>query len=327
MPVVQIGLLHTGNQGVFQGLVGQTINAANVWLAQNAPGTSVQLQAIRAKYANDDLEQLEDDALALVADPITEIILAAGGPQSAVVARDATEDANSDVAKRKPVVFTTVTDPVGLGLRNQLPAPGGTNLVGMAGQTSELDPRRLRILHAFVTAQGPNVGNKVGVLVNPLRERNHEQYEELKLEAQARALDLKKRLAINVHGIRNAYRFFQRKQVLGVVVTADSFFNNNRATIIQAAANRRVPTIYQWKVFVEGGGLISCGPSIDEAYQKAGKHVGMLARELPQNRLPSNIDCSSPDVVEVWVKRTTANDLNYTVFPNVLDHLQVNYMP
>jgi ABC-type uncharacterized transport system substrate-binding protein len=325
MPVVQIGLLHTGNQGVFQGLVDQTINAANVWLAQNAPGTSVQLRS--AKYARDDLGQLEDDALALVADPNTEIILAAGGPQSAVAARDATEDANPVVAQRKPVVFTTVTDPVGLGLRNQLPAPGGTNLVGMAGQTSELDPRRLRILHAFVTAQGPNVGNKVGVLVNPLRERNHEQYEGLKLEAGHLALDLKKRLAINERGIGNAYRFFQRRQVLGVVVTADSFFNNKRATIIQAAANHRVPTIYQWKVFVDGGGLISFGPSIEEAYQKAGEYVGMLARELPQNRLPSNIACSSPNAFDVWVKRTTANNLNYTVFPNVLDHLQVNYMP
>jgi ABC-type uncharacterized transport system substrate-binding protein len=325
MPVVQIGLLHTGTQGVFQGLVGQTINAANAWLAQHAPGTSVQLQSIRAKYANDDLGQLEDDAIALVADSNTEIILAAGGPQSALAARDATEDANPVVAQRKPVVFTTVTDPVGLGLRNQLLAPGGTNLVGMAGQTSELDPKRLRILHAFVMAQGPNVANKVGVLVNPLRERNHEQYEKLKSEAQQLALDLKRRLAINERGIRNAYRFFE-KRVLGVVVTADSFFNNKRATIIQVAANRHIPTIYQWKVFVDDGGLICFGPSIDEAYKKAGEYLGMLARESPQNRLPSNIDCSSPNTFEVWVNRTTANNLKYTVFPKVLDNLQVHYI-
>src|SRR5262249_21855979 len=193
MPVVQIGLLHTGTQAVSGGLVAQTMNAANAWLAQNAPGTSVNLQNNRAKYANNDLDQLEDDAITLVQDAGTEIILAAGGLQSALAARDATEDANPVVAQRKPVVFTTATDPVHIGLRIQLPAPGGTNLVGMAGQTSENDPRRLRILREFVTLQPGNHGNQVGVLVNPLRDHplREQQYAALESEAHTLNLDLK----------------------------------------------------------------------------------------------------------------------------------------
>ena len=303
------------------------ITAANAWLQQNAPGTTIQFQPNRAKYANDDLEQLEEDSLALVADAGAEIILAAGGPQSAIAARDATEDANPIVAQRKPVVFTTVTDPVALGLRVQLPAPGGTNLVGTAGQTSELDPKRLRILNAFVTAQGAPVRNKVGVLVNPLREHNCEQFEKLKLEAQGLNLRLIERRTIRPRGMGNAYRLFERRQVLGAVVTADSFFNNNRATIIQAAANRRVPCIYQWKAFVDDGGLMSFGPSIAEAYQKAGEFVGMLAKEQPQNRLPSNISCASPTTFELLIKRATATNLGFTVFPTTLDGLPVTYVP
>jgi len=329
MPVVQIGLLHTGNQLAFGGLVAQTINRANAWLVQNAPGTSVNLQNNRAMYANDDLDQLEDDAITLVQDAGTEIILAAGGPQSALAAKDATEVANPNVAQRKPVVFTTVTDPVHIGLRNQLPAPGGTNLVGMDGQTSENDPRRLRILREFVTQQPGNHGNKVGVLVNPLRDHPLRQQQDAAFESAAQTLnlDLQKRLTIDDHGIRNAYRFFQRKQVLGVVVTADSFFNSRRATIIQAAANHGVPTIYQWKAFVDDAGLISYGPSLNEAYLKAGEHLGMLARQQPQNRLPSNIPCPSATVFDLSVKLSTANHLNFTVFPPLLDNVQVNYVP
>jgi putative ABC transport system substrate-binding protein len=327
MPVVQIGLLHTGNQTVFQGLVGQTVNAANAWLQQHAPGTTIQLQPARAKYANDVIEQLDEDALALVADPDVEIILAAGGPQSAIAARDATEEANPIVDERKPVVFTTVTNPVGLGLRDKLPAPGGTNLVGTAGETSELDPKRLRLLNAFVKAQGPTATDKVGALVNPLREQNHQQFEKLKTEAGNLTLKLVKRLAISQRGMRNAYGTFKRRKAFGVVVTADSFFNNNRATIIQAAANRGLPSIYQWKAFVDDGGLMSYGPSIQAAYQKAGEFLGMLAKEPPQNRLPSNIACATAAVFELLVKRSTATNLGFTVFPATLDGVQVTYVP
>ena len=109
MPVVQIGLLHTGTQAVFGVLVNSTITAANNWLAANAPGTSVQLQPANAKYANDNLDQLEEDAVWLATANVG-IILAAGGPQSALAAQDATGDTNLV----KPVVFTTVTDLCGL---------------------------------------------------------------------------------------------------------------------------------------------------------------------------------------------------------------------
>jgi len=316
MPVVQIGLLHTGAQGVFQGLVQATIDAANAWL--NAHGIRVELLPVNTKYANDNLDNLDNFAGALAASDV-EIIVAAGGPQSAIAARDATEELfPDDVDLRKPVVFTTVTDPVELELRDDLGVPGGTNLVGVAGQTSELDAERLRILNLFITAQGPNAKNKIGVLVNPMRERNHEAYKEVKAKARQLGLITKKRMARNVPKIEKAFDFFARCNVRGAVVTADSLFNNKKVAVIQAAASQRIPTIYQWKVFVERGGLISFGPSILEAYQQAGELVGMLAKEPPQSRLPKNIECKSPNAFEVWVNKPTAISLGYGNFPEYL---------
>ena len=166
-------------------------------------------------------------------------------------------------------------------------------MVGLAGQTSELDPRRLRILQEFVNHQPGNHGNKVGVLVNPMREHNQYQYATLELEAGNR-LHLKKHVAIDDRGIKNAYKSFRKKQVLGVVVTANSFFNNRRDKIIAAAAPPPppgVPTIYQWKVFVTDGGLISYGPRIEDAYRTAGELVGKVAQGTP----PGNIKCPSLD--------------------------------
>ncbi len=294
------------------------INTANKWLQENGhTDINVALKATRTHYANDDLDQLEDDADDLIADQ-TDIILAAGGPQSAIVARDATADAQPDVTLRIPVVFTTVVDPVEMGLRNSCGVPGETNLTGMAGQTTENDPTRLCILREFLVAQG-RIGTVYGVLVNPSRQKNREQYALLKQAATGLGLTLVRRRASNLRGIKRAYEFFRGANVAGVVVTADSFFNNNRQKIVAEAApdptdNRAgVPSIYQWREFTDNftdngvsvnGGLISFGPSMREAYEKAGEYIGKIAA----GKSPSDIPCSTPDEDEmkVWVNDRTA---------------------
>jgi len=326
---------------MFGSLVNLAINTANAWLQQNHPTIDVALKPRRTRYANDDMDQLEDDADDLVADQ-TDIILAAGGPQSAIVARDATADAQPNVAQRIPVVFTTVVNPVQLGLRNSCNVPGGTNMTGMAGQTSENDPRRLRILRQLLVAQG-RVGTVYGVLVNPSRQKNREQFLELKHEAEQNlGIILVRRRANNLRGIKRAYEFFRGENVAGVVVTADAFFNNNRQKIVEEAApdpttNRLgVPTIYQWREFTDNftvdgvqknGGLISFGPSMSEAYEKAGEYVGRVAAGAS----PSDIACSVPDedLIQVWVNDRTAvaHQMNLANIPALLDGKQVYRRP
>jgi ABC-type uncharacterized transport system substrate-binding protein len=236
MPIKQVGLLHTGSKNTFSTLVNLAINTANTWLQQHHPAISVALKPSRTHYANDDLDQLEDDADDLVGDQ-TDIILAAGGPQSALAARDATADAQPNLAQRIPVVFTTVVDPVDLGLRNSCNVPGGTNLAGMAGQTSENDPRRLRMLRQLLVAQG-RVGTLYGVLVNPSRQKNREQFSRLKQEANNLGLTLVRRRASNLRGIKRAYDFFRGANVAGVVVTAEL----SSITIAKKSSKRRHPT-------------------------------------------------------------------------------------
>ena len=63
---------------------------------------------------------------------------AAGGPPSALAAKKAADG-------RVPVVFTSVADPVLLGLVESIGRPG-RNMTGVAGLTSELDVARLQIL-------------------------------------------------------------------------------------------------------------------------------------------------------------------------------------
>ena len=325
MPTKQVGLLHTGSRKVFGDLVDLAIKAANDWLKANGSDIEVKLQPVRTRYADDDLDQLEDYADFLI-EKDSDIILAAGGPQSAIAARDATAEQDDDFTKRTSVVFTTVANPVDIGLRVRCEVPGETNLTGMAGKTSENDPVRLDFLHKVLAAQGLAGDEFVyGVLVNPSRQKNRQQFKELKRVAEGLKVSLIRKRVSKPAKIAKAFADFRSAGVAGVVVTADALFNNNRTKIIAEAAPDAatgrvgVPAIYQWKEFTDNfregsgveqnGGLISFGPSMTEAYQKAGEYIGRVAAETA----PSDLECSQPQegLIEVWVNERTARMLGF----------------
>jgi putative ABC transport system substrate-binding protein len=156
----------------------------------------------------------------------------------------------------------------------------------------------------------------VGILINPSRQGNRRQYRPLKRGARRLGLVPVAKRTNNERGIERAFLQFRHPSFLGVVVTADSFFNNNRQKVIdEAARDDGIPAIYQWREFVDQGGLISFGPSIRQAYEEAGRYV---ARILLGEK-PAQMECSEPDAAtfEVFVKTATARSLQLNVPPTL----------
>ena len=177
----------------------------------------------------------------------------------------------------------------------------------MAGRTSESDPVRLELLQAYVAPFKPANAKKVGVLINPGRQGYPKQYRELKKKAKDLGLKLVARRAKNPGGIARAFEKFRGPNFLGVVVTADAYFNNNRALIIEEAAMYGgVPVIYQWRQFVDDGGLMSYGPSIKYAYEEAGRYVAQI---LLKEKEPKDMACSTPGGFKLFIKESTAESL------------------
>ena len=202
-----VGLLHTGSRERFEQLVGFMEGAATQHLRSNGrPADSVRSYG-GGHYAADDIGLLEDYADELINDTDVRVIVAAGGPQSAVAAKDATAETEDTSRQTVSTVFTTVADPVDLGLVSSLGRPGG-NLTGMSGKTSESDPDRLQLLHAFISPQRPG-RTKVGVLINPGRQGNRRQYRPLRREARRLRLELVPRRANTIKGIERAFRVFR----------------------------------------------------------------------------------------------------------------------
>jgi len=261
--------------------------------------TEGQNVRIEYRWANDDYSLLRVMARELVALQVA-VIVAAGGHISALAAHDAT--------KEIPIAFTTVTDPVKDGLVRSLNRPGG-NATGTAGLTSELDPKRLEFLH-----EAKPTAAVIGVLVNPNRPGLESQSKELQAAADTLNLRLEIQEAATDRQLESAFQAFASQRVDALLVTADPFFNNRRAQVLSLAASHSLPAIYQWREFVTGGGLMSYGPSITEAYRKAGINAGLILKGTK----PADIPVVQPTKFQLVINQKTAKELGLAHPPYLL---------
>jgi putative ABC transport system substrate-binding protein len=200
------------------------------------------------------------------------VIIAAGGPVSALAAKNATKDV--------PIVFTTIADPVKSGLVASLNRPGG-NLTGTAGLTTELDAKRLELLHMAKPSKG-----KIGVLANLKRPDVEAQSRALETAAKAIGREIVVRKVASENEFDAAFEALAKEPVDGLLVTADPLFNFHRKKVVGLAARYKLPAIYQWREFVADGGLMSYGPSIEDAYHQAGVYAGRILKGTPPRDLP-----------------------------------------
>ncbi len=211
----------------------------------------------------------------------------------------------AELVRRKtiPIVFTTVADPVKNGLVASLNRPGG-NITGTAGLTSELDAKRLELLHDLMPKAGV-----IGVLVNP----NRPAYEGELRELEATAGRMKLKLVVEKAGaesdIDRALETLKRERVDALLVTADPFFNSRRAQVIALATRYAIPAIYQWREFAAAGGLMSYGSSIVAAYHQAGVYVARILKGAK----PADLPVVMPTRFELVINLKTAKALGIVV--------------
>jgi putative tryptophan/tyrosine transport system substrate-binding protein len=227
------------------------------------------------------------------------VIIAAGGPVSAIAAKKATATV--------PIVFTTVADPVRYGLVASLNRPGG-NVTGNAGLTSELDPKRLELLHQLKSTAGP-----IGVLINPHRPDVASQLNEVHVGAKAIGRQLVVLSPGTEDEIDAAFETLVQQKVDALLVTADPFFSSRRSQLIALAARYRMPAIYQWREFPAAGGLMSYGPSVADAYVQTGVFVGRILKGAQ----PADLPVMVPNRFEFVINLKTAKGLGIAV-PRVL---------
>jgi putative ABC transport system substrate-binding protein len=250
--------------------------------------------AIEYRWADGHYDRLPDLAADLVHSRV-EVIATSGGDTVAGAAKGA--------APAIPIVFTSGGDPVARGFVASLSRPGG-NMTGVALLVVELVPKRLELVRELV----PNAAG-IGALINPKNTNAGRNLTALQEAARVKGVQLHIVEASAESDFEKAFASLTSLQAGALVVGADPFFTARRAQIVALAAQHSLPTIYEWREFVDAGGLISYGPSLAGVYRQIGTYVGRIL----DGKKPADLPVEQPTKFELVINLNTAKALGLTI--------------
>ena len=254
---------------------------------------------VSARSAEGHYDRLAELANDLVRKPV-EVIATSGGDIVASAAMAATATI--------PVVFISGGDPVARGFATSLARPGG-NMTGMSLVVIELIPKRLELLHDMVPKAA-----LLGGLVNPKNSNSGRNVTALQEAAEAKGVQIHISEASNESELETAFADLASLKAGALIVGADPFFNARRNQIVALAARHSLPTIYEWREFVDAGGLISYGPSLTGVYRQMGTYVGRVLN----GEKPADVPVMQPTLFDLVVKLNTAKTLGLAVPQSIL---------
>ena len=134
--------------------------------------------------------------------------------------------------------------------------------------------------------------------------------------ATARSLELQLQI-LEVEGPEDFDRAFlamrqQRAEALNVL--ASPILYANRKALIQLAAKYQLPAVYQWREFVEDGGLMSYAANLAEMFRRAATYVDKILKGAK----PADLPVEQPTKFEFVINLKTAKALGLTIPPSVL---------
>jgi putative tryptophan/tyrosine transport system substrate-binding protein len=91
---------------------------------------------------------------------------------------------------------------------------------------------------------------------------------------------------------------------------ANPFFSGQRERVVALASHYAIPAIYEWRQFVEVGGLMSYGSSLVDAYRRLGVYTGKILNGAK----PAELPVEQAVKVELVLNLKTAKTLGVT-FP------------
>ena len=261
-----------------------------------------QTLAIEYRWAEGHPDRLPGLVAELVRAKVDVIVLS--GPLSIRAAQRATSTI--------PIVFVLLIDPVTMGFVRSLARPGG-NMTGLASQFEELITKQLQLLKEAL----PNL-SRVALL------RHSESTPSILTAAESAARNLgliARTLTVTAETeFESAFKTARRERVGAVHVLPSPYLAAQRARLIEFAAQYRLPAFYEFRIFVDDGGLMSYGPSVNDLYGRSASYVDRILRGAN----PGDLAIERPARFELVINRKTAAALGLTIPQSLLsraDHV------
>ena len=251
------------------------------------------------RYAEGSDERLRDQAAELVQLPVDVIV--AQGAAAIRAAQHATHTI--------PIVMAATSDPVGLGFIASLAQPGG-NITGLSFLSEELPGKRLELLKEAVPQS-----TRIAVLGNPAFAAYVTWLHSLTAAARALGLHLHVVELRRADELDSAFAAITSAGADALIVLSDpALIDSLYGRIVDLAARSRLPAMYDWRAYVDAGGLMSYGPSMPDMQRRAASYVDKILKGAK----PADLPIEQPTTFDLVINLKAAKALGLTIPPTVL---------
>jgi putative ABC transport system substrate-binding protein len=207
-----------------------------------------------------------------------------------------------------PIVFATVSDPVGSGFVVSLARPGG-NVTGFTLIEPTMAAKWVELLKEIA----PRV-NRVAMLFNPATATYADYFlKPFKAAAPSFAVAAIAAPVRDMSELESVVAAQTREPNGGLIVMPDSFTDAHRVEIISLVARYHLPAVYAYRFFAERGGLLSYGADLRDNFRRAADYVDRVLK----GEKPADLPVQAPTKFDLVINLKTAKTLGLNV-PNTL---------
>jgi putative ABC transport system substrate-binding protein len=255
--------------------------------------------AIEYRWASGKNDQLPAMAADLIRSKVA-LIATPGSTAAAVAAKAATATV--------PIVFSSGTDPVALGLVASVSRPGG-NVTGITSLNAELAAKRLGLLRDLVPG-----ALHYFTLVKPSSELAAPYLNDLQSASASSGIHVEILNANTSDEIEQAFANLPPPPGNAMVFGPEGFFYVYRSHIAELALRYALPTFFDVRDYVDAGGLASYGSDFLNVMELTGNYV---ARVLKGEK-PADLPVQQATKFELVLNLKTAKALGLEVPPKLL---------
>ena len=207
-----------------------------------------------------------------------------------------------------PLVFVGVTDPVSLGLVESLARPGG-NATGFTFFEFSVGTKLLEALQQIA----PSV-RRIAIMYSPGSPVHDQFLGPIDAIETSMAVKLLKTPVRDATEIQAAIEAIGRKPDGGLMVVPEPLFPVHQKLLVELTARYKIPTIYAFRFFTVGGGLMSYSVDVVDLYGRAAGYVDRILKGGAAADMP----VQQPTKYELVINLKTAHALGLEVPPQLL---------
>ena len=245
------------------------------------------------RFAAGETDRFESLAKALVASK-PEAIVAQSTPVALALFRE---------TRSIPIVFVSVSDPIGSGLVASLSRPGG-NVTGVLLYEEGITGKWLAMLKEVA----PKLA-RVAIAANPKTTPVEYFLQAAKSPAAALSIDIIPMPIETAADIERSIPDFAAKPNGGLVLPPDSTNILHRDLLIALAARHRLPSVYGYRSFTEAGGLMSYSTDIPQQ----NRLVASLIDRILRGTAPADLPVEAPTKYETAINIKAAKVLDVEI--------------